>query len=89
MKRSRSLLLWATTLLAACGGRLDTTDELCTPPNPDLGTCAPVDAHIECPMGDGTKWQQLRSGVWLHLRIEPVRVLCDIAPDGRIISRTP
>jgi hypothetical protein len=88
MKRSRGLLLWAIMMFAACGGRLD-TDELCTPPDPDLGTCAPVDGHVECPLADGTKWRQLRSGVWLHLRIEPVRVLCDIAPDGRIIARSP
>jgi hypothetical protein len=88
MRRSGVISLVTITFLAACGGRIE-GDDLCTPPNPDLGTCAPVDGHVECPLPDGTKWQQLRSGVWLHLRVEPIRVLCDVAPDGRIIARSP
>jgi hypothetical protein len=83
------LLGLALLVVPACGGRLLEGDDLCTPPDTEEVMCTPVEGHVECPMSDGSTWSHLPSGVWLHLRADKPRVLCDVAPDGRIIARTP
>jgi hypothetical protein len=80
------LLGLAALLPSGCGGRI--VDNLCTPPELDETLCSMVDGLLVCPMPDGTQWEHLASGVWLHLSDVP-RVLCDVAPDGRIIARSP
>ena len=94
-------LLWAIPLCSACGGQLLEPDDLCTPPNPDTNVeCvaeqspigrapqAPGSA-IACPMPDGTRWERLPSGVWLHFAAGTPRIVCDVAPDGQVIARSP
>jgi hypothetical protein len=64
-------------------------DPLCTPPDPETTECREVDARLLCAGHDGTTWERLPSGTWLHLEDDPLRVLCDVAPDGRVIGRSP
>jgi hypothetical protein len=88
--RHRWALLWAIPLCSACGGQLLETDDLCTPPNPDTNVeCVAEQSPAVCPMPDGTHWERLSSGVWLHFAAGTPRILCDVAPDGHVIARSP